>query len=106
MFDGVKITIGGTDYIVPPLNLGRIRKLKTELEAAQGYRDTKVLTDEQIDTYVTIIHSGFERNYPDITREEIEEMIDLANLGAVYRALMSVSGFVPGGAKPGDSPAS
>lgn len=105
MFDGVKITIGDTDYIVPPLNLGRLRKLRAELDAVQEFRDSKTLTDEQIDVYINVIHSALTRNYPDITREDIEDMIDLVNLGPVFKAIMGISGLVQGGARPGDAPA-
>lgn len=90
-FGGIKVTIGGKDFIVAPLNLARIKKLRTELEAVQGFKGSKTLTDEQINIYVSIIHSALTRNYPDMTREEVEDMVDLVNLGPIFQAIMGIS---------------
>lgn len=101
MYEGVKITIGGADYIVPPLNLKRFRALKPKLAALEAV--SADLTVEQMDVMVECVHAALSRNYPEITPDQIEEMIDLGNMTRIFRAVMSVSGLEQrlGEASPG-----
>ena len=101
MYEGVTVTIGGENYIVPPLNFKQLRAFKPKL-ARLGKDQAGDLTEEQMDIMSEVIHAALTRNYPDLTRERIEEMLDLGNIGRIFKAAMNASGLEQqqGEAKP------
>ena len=90
---GVKLNLGGRDYIVPPLNfksLKTIRPKLKELTAATG-----MIPDEgQLETVIDVVQLALQRNYPSITREELEDAVDLDNLKEIIQAIMGISGLL------------
>jgi len=94
VIDGVKLTLGGRDFTVPPLSLKSVRKLAPKLRAITSMGD--IPTDEEMDTVVEVVHSAIVRNYQEITAEEVEGFLDLGNLKDVLLAVLGVSGFVQG----------
>jgi len=101
MIDGVKIRMGGEEYEIPPLTLKQIRRLKDQI-AVLGTL-SGVMQDEQIDAVVEIVWQAMARNYPDLRKEQVEDLIDLGNASRIIAAIMGVSGFVPGEPGPGES---
>jgi len=91
MIPGVTITMGGRDWLVPPLTLGQLRRLMprvrqlTEIDASMGA--------VQIGVLVEIITAALQRNYPDATAETVENLLDLANAGTVLNAVLTGSGL-------------
>lgn len=96
--EGVTLTIAGRDWIIPALNFAALRSLRPQIEALGSVSLSATLSDEQIDTVILIIHTALKRNYPDITKDAVEEMIDLGNIKRIINAVMGISGFVTGGA--------
>jgi hypothetical protein len=88
-YDGVTMKLGGEDYVLPPLNMARVKKIIPLLEKLQTVKTTM----EEIDIVIEVIHLGLSRNYPDITKEDIAELIDLGNAKEVIEALLLASGF-------------
>ncbi len=101
-FEGVKVRLGDRDYIIPPLNLGSIKRLREDINVLSAVRVGEMMTDEQIDSAVRIFHAALSRNYPDITIEEVEEAVDLGNIATVTKAMMKASGFDSGETQAGD----
>lgn len=97
MIDGTEIKMGGETYIVPPLNFKRLRKIQPLLSklstSTPGAAD---LTDAQFDAAVEIVHVALTRNYPDLERDKVEELLDLRNLPVVMAAIMGQSGLAKG----------
>ena len=93
MIEGVQISLGGKEYIVPALNFRQLRELKEPMSklnaTANGIPD-----DVAFDAGLSIIEAAIKRNYPDITREQVEEMIDLSNFKIILPAIMGASGLV------------
>ena len=88
MIEGTSINLGGQDYIIPPLNLKQVRLFTPRL--------TKMDTLDQDSTIalnVEVIRAALSRNYPDITADQVEEMIDLRNMAPVFQAVMNQSGL-------------
>jgi hypothetical protein len=91
MIPGVTITMGGRDWLVPPLTLGQLRRLMprvrqlTEIDASMG--------EVQIGVLVEIVTAALQRNYPDATAETVENLLDLGNAGAVLNAVLTGSGL-------------
>lgn len=103
MIDGITIKAGDREFIVPPLNFRRIRKLSKEIASLADMKVGAAMNDEQLDTFMAIIHSALTRNYPDLTMDALEDLIDLRNMQEIMKAVMGVSGFVQaGGPVPGE----
>ena len=91
MIPGVTITMGGRDWLVPPLTLGQLRRLMprvrqlTEIDAS--------MSELQIGVLVEIAAAALQRNYPDATAEIVENLLDLGNAGAVLNAVLTGSGL-------------
>jgi pyruvate carboxylase len=92
MIDGTRITIGGKEYIVPALSFGQIRKLLPKIQVLQSTGSS--LTTEQMDAVAEVVQTALSRNYPEMTIETVEEILDLANAPTVIKAILGGSGFV------------
>jgi hypothetical protein len=103
MIPGVAVAMGGRDWLVPPLTLGELRRLMpkvrqlTEIGASMG--------EVQIAVLVEIVTAALRRNYPDVTPEEVENLVDLGNAASVLNAVLTGSGLKLGGTPAGEAPA-
>ena len=103
MIPGVAVAMGGQDWIVPPLTLGQLRRLMpevrqlTEIGASMG--------EAQINVLIDIVTAALQRNYPETTPENVENLLDLGNASAVLNAVLTGSGLKPGGAAMGEASA-
>lgn len=96
-FDGVTVKVGGVEYVIPPLNLRQIRRFQADLET-MGEKNTL----EILDIASKILHSALSRNYPEMTPEQCEEMLDVQNVGIIMQAITGQSGLAnAGGATAG-----
>src|SRR5260370_6666171 len=93
MTPGVAIAMGGQEWVVPPLTLGQLRRLMpkvrqlTEIGASMG--------EAQIGVLVEIVAAALQRNYPDVTTENVENLLDLGNAAVVLNAVLTGSGLKP-----------
>ena len=101
-FEGLPITIGGTEYIVPPLSFKQVKALQPEIEKLSKITaESATNSTEATEVMIKIIHSALQRNYPELTVEALEDMLDLGNVRTIIQAVMGISGFVSGGAVAG-----
>jgi hypothetical protein len=92
LLDGIKVNVGGRELIIPPLNLRALRKLKEKIKLLE--KMNTVPGEEEIDALLDIVTSAVQRNYPEITRDNLEDLVDLANLQEVVPAVLAASGLV------------
>lgn len=103
MIPGVMVAMGGQEWTVPPLTLGQLRRLMpkvrqlTEIGAQMG--------ETQIGVLIEIVAAALTRNYPDITAETVENLLDLGNAGPVLNAVLTGSGLRPREQSPGEAAA-
>lgn len=90
MIEGATIKLAGTEYVVPPLNLSSIKRLKADLLKVNSGE----ANEDAMDSIARIVHAALVRNYPDMTIEQVEEKLDLQNFPQVLAAVMGNSGFV------------
>jgi hypothetical protein len=96
-FDGVTVKVGGVEYIIPPLNLKQIKKFQPELESI-----AKKTVVELLDFTSQILYSTLSRNYPEITQDQCDEMVDVKNVGTWMQAITAQSGLqIAGGVLAG-----
>lgn len=88
MIKGITLLLAGQPYIVPPLTLGALEDLQDGLESFTGGIDLK-----SIKTVIDALHAALLRNYPDMTRDQVRNMVGLENMDEVMQAVMDVSGL-------------
>lgn len=82
----------GKEYVIPALNIGQVRRFQEDgtFSKASGNADSP----EKMSAQIKVIHTAMKRNYPEITTEEIEEMVDMGNLVKIVAAVFGQSGMV------------
>ncbi|MBP2638380.1 MAG: putative phage associated protein [Firmicutes bacterium] len=94
-YEGVALKIRGREYVIPALSFGQLENLAPELErSTQAAGQT--MTKEVIQDTIKIFHAAISRNYPEITIDEVKNMIDMRNMKTIMAAIMGASGFVLG----------
>ncbi|WP_336932393.1 hypothetical protein [Acinetobacter bereziniae] len=91
---GTTIQIDCQPFVFAPLSLGAVEKL---LPALQGFQPNDV------GTVIDVAHKSLKRNYPDITRDDVADMLYMDQLEEVMAAVMSVSGLKNKEAQEGES---
>ena len=91
MLAGVTKKIGDTDYVIPPLNLRAMRELLPQLKGM----GTTEATPEDLAVIAKVVHAALVRNYPDMTVERVEDMLDITNVQEVMTAVLGASGLSP-----------
>lgn len=86
---GVPVVLGGDIYIVPPIALGALEQLQERIASFTG----DVTDLKQVATVIDAAHSALKRNYPDMTRDQVADVIDVGNMADVFEAVMDVSGL-------------
>lgn len=104
LVEGTPVKIGRQVLIVPALNFKSLRTLKPKLALLSALSPTDGVTDEVQEAMLDIVHTALKRNYPNLSREELEEGFDLTNRDRIIKAVMGVSGLTQSGeAKPAAS---
>lgn len=91
LIEGVAVKLGGREYIVPALSLGFIRRnwdLLNSIDELTGI--------EAIEAVTVIAHAALSRNYPELKRDAVEEMLDARSIPLLMAAIKEASGFVAG----------
>lgn len=88
---------GGVEYVIPPLNLRSLEHLGEKLNNIDG---SDMLT--QIKTIGEAAHLAIQRNYPEVTKEQVDELIDVGNMLDVMACVMDVSGMKRKSQEAGD----
>ena len=91
LLPGIEIDIGEQKWTVPPLTLGRLRRLKPEIDKIAT--SAGIVDGEVIDAVIRIVTAAMQRNYPNLAEELVGEMLDLANAGSVLSAVLTGSGL-------------
>jgi len=95
LIQGVAVTMGRKEWIIPALSLGQIRRLTGKIEGIAKHGS--MLTEQQVSDVCEIVHAALKRNYPEVTIEDVEEMVDMGNMRNVIKAVMGQAGLVPTG---------
>lgn len=93
MIPGAILTFAGTDYTVPPINLRIGFAYKDQLEAVCK-PEGEVPFSEYAEAAGSILFALFQRNYPDMTRDAFNDMIDLPVLRPIMNGMLHISGYV------------
>lgn len=86
---GVILNLGGVDYTFPPMALGTLEQLRERIADFNG----NVFDSAQVSTVIDAAQASLVRNYPEITREQVADLVDVGNIADVFGAIMDVSGL-------------
>jgi hypothetical protein len=100
---GVLVAMGGQQWTVPPLTLGQLRQLMPKVQQLSEVGSQ--MGETQIGVLVEIVAAALQRNYPDISVETVENLLDLGNASTVLNAVLTGSGLRPRERLPGEAPA-
>ncbi len=87
---GVPMVFDGKTYVLPPITLGKLEQLQARLVKLDR---NDVLGPESVRTMLDAIHVSLQRNYPELTREEVGELVDVGSMVDAFEAVMDVSGL-------------
>jgi hypothetical protein len=94
MIPGASINFGGVDYTLPPINL-RISFAFEEQIKTICKPEGEVAFADYVDAAAPILFALFQRNYPDMTRDQFNDIVDLPLLRPVMNGMLQVSGYAP-----------
>ena len=85
--------------VIPPIALGALEQLQKSILGFKG----DVRDSSQLATVIDVAHASLKRNYPEITRDQVGELIDINNFIEVFECVMSISGMQKKGDEPGEA---
>jgi hypothetical protein len=85
---GKEVTLAGRVYIIAPLNAAAVKQYRDEIKAIF------VGAMPDIELVSKLAHASLRRNYPSITVEAVEDILDYENYFEVWESLMNISGLV------------
>lgn len=86
---GIDFDFGVAVLTIPPLSLGDLELLQDRL----GKLKMDMFDTASVGTVIDATLAALKRNYPDITREGVADMIDVANMPDVIQCVMDVAGM-------------
>jgi hypothetical protein len=102
-FDGEKVRLGGREYVLPSLSVKQTRQLWEKIRGLNKGITEDSLPDKQHDA-VEVIHAALSRNYPSMTFEEAEDLVDMNNMRRLLLVVSGLSGLtVPGSGPVGET---
>ena len=90
-FKGIAVEFGGKTWIIPGLTIGQMETIGDERIDTFGRLDPSKLgagMAEQLD----ILHAAMSRNYPDLTMDELKDMVDTQSFLECCIAVMKLTG--------------
>lgn len=80
---------GGKIYMLPPLTMGAMERLQKGLADLSS---AEALSPESVTTIVDAAHAALRRNYPELSRDDVADLVDVGNMFDVVGAVLDVSG--------------
>lgn len=96
-FDGIAVTLGGRDFTVPPLCLRDVKRFLPLMAELFGKSPL-----EQMTLTSEVILAALQRNYPELTMDELDVLLDPVSISSVMEAIMEASGLKKKAASPTD----
>ncbi len=89
MIDGVTVIIAEKEYVIPPLNFAGTRKYIAASKRLSGIADP----EEQMSIMAEMVWLALKRNYPQLSVEDVEDILDFTNVQTIMDAIVEASGL-------------
>ena len=86
MLEGTKINLGGREFIAPPLPL-KVFRVHPEWFAMLAKIDG-LPTPESVEVMTKIVLAALNRNYPELTEDDLGDLLDIVNLPKIMQIVM------------------
>jgi hypothetical protein len=84
---GTEMELGGEKRVLAPLNAAAVKQYRDQIKAIFVGQ----LPD--IELVSTLACASLQRNYPELTPAQVDELIDYGNLFDVWETLLNLSGL-------------
>lgn len=89
--DGIEYDFGGgIKYVIPPITLGALQKMRRHLTVLQSITEADALAGA--DVCIEVAHVAMLRNYPTLTLEDVGNLIDLGNMHEIMSCVLDLDG--------------
>jgi hypothetical protein len=88
LIDGEEIELSGEKFIVPPCNFSGMEKYLAKAEQLEG-----ATYAQQVDLLSDMILIALSRNYPELTKERLKDLLDSEGCNKAIAAIVRVSGL-------------
>lgn len=93
-FEGELVKLGKREFIIPSLSVRQAEKLWPDiLEMQAGV--TIAEFPKKLGQALPIIHAAMTRNYPDLTLDELKDLVDVRNFARLMKIIAGQSGMEP-----------
>lgn len=95
-----EVDVGGVKFKVSPLNFATLKKIQPMLGIlSQVTSETRVPSMEMMQAVTEVVYLALVRLNPDVTKEQIDDLITVDNVANVIDKIFNVSGVkLSGGA--------
>lgn len=91
-YRGIAVVLGTREYIVPSLSVRQYREHRELLsKPIEAKTDSEVL--DVFDRYLPLIGVALRRNYPELSDDDLLDLLDLGNFREVLAAISGASGL-------------
>lgn len=90
MIGGITVNIAGKEFVVPPANL---RAVKGWMHAQKTVQPGTIEYVEEMTKFVLAV---LNRNYPELTLEQLDEILDQHALATLMRTVAEAGGLKSG----------
>ena len=90
LYEGTPIVVAGKRYIVPGLSFAQLENNKEDIDKIMKSKGNDF---NMLKAIGKVVYLAMSRNYPDITREQVLEIMDIRNMKMFVDAAMGQSGF-------------
>jgi hypothetical protein len=105
-YDGTPVYMAGKTWTIPGLSVRQFKKYfpvlakSADIPKDAPIEDVSRMLNEALDERLPVILAAIQRNYPEVTEEQLLDMVDANNVPAIMKAISLGSGLRP--AKPGE----
>lgn len=96
---GTDVTLSGVTLHLAPININQVKAL-APLVKRLGEISIDTPLEEQMDIAVPIVYAAAARNHPDITEDDLRNLLDMGNFQEALSAAMQIGGYHK--SKPGE----
>jgi hypothetical protein len=91
-FPGVPVYMNGQNYYIPSLSLIDFKELSEILAARAGSNTPAVEIHDRDTPYIL---KAINRNYPEVTEDELRGWLDVFTFNEAAKAMLAASGVTP-----------
>ena len=87
---GRALNMGGRELVLAPLTLDQVQEFEPTMTRLA---DSSKPLREMLADFLPVILASLQRNYPDITLEDVRALVDVGNFKEATEAIVDISGY-------------